>query len=403
MSSFSDWPSAAWPRSSSPARPGPEGFDKAGRGQAHPAAPRQAARLRRDVPRRGAHRGRARTTRTSCRSTTSASRRRAYYLAMEYLHGEDVRSLVRGAPRDEARRCRSSDALTIFIAACDGAAPRARDGGSTGAARIVHRDVTPQNMLVSYDGAVKLARLRHRQGARSGVAAQTNAGTLKGKVAVHVARAGARRAARSAQRSVLARRGGVGAAHRAAALPAAQRARHAARGADVRRAVDDDGEPGYSAAARRRHRDGARAGEPADRWENAAEFAHALSAWMGAAGESPSKSRLAATMARLFGSDAGERKLAAATAPTEATDVERDFVADDGTSEPRVSPLHPERWIPQIAMHLHLPPPRMPPCALVGPLLALLLRRAGCSMACSRPRASRALGRPGRAPAAPAL
>ena len=40
--------------------------------------------------------------------------------------------------------------------------------------------------------------------------------------------------------------------------------------------------------------------------------------------------------------------------------------------------LHPERWIPQIA--LHLPPPRMPPLRLVAlPALALLLSGAASS------------------------
>jgi serine/threonine protein kinase len=64
----------------------------------------------------------------------------------------------------------------------------------------VHRDVSASNMMVSYDGAVKLLDFGIARAASSTHKTQT--GTLKGKDAVHVARAVQRAAARSAQRSV---------------------------------------------------------------------------------------------------------------------------------------------------------------------------------------------------------
>jgi serine/threonine-protein kinase len=72
-----------------------------------------------------------------------------WYLAMEYVAGADLSSVVRrsrqlGAPLPPA------DVAAILIAACE-ALEHAHARG------IVHRDVTPSNLLVGYDGAVKLA------------------------------------------------------------------------------------------------------------------------------------------------------------------------------------------------------------------------------------------------------
>ncbi|HZS40011.1 MAG TPA: protein kinase [Polyangia bacterium] len=80
----------------------------------------------------------------------------AYFIAMEYIHGHTVFELLRaGSHRGE--RVPLDVALGIAIAACDGLGfahgQRADDGRPL---ELIHRDVSPQNLLVSYDGAVKL-------------------------------------------------------------------------------------------------------------------------------------------------------------------------------------------------------------------------------------------------------
>ena len=87
----------------------------------------------------------------------------------------------------------------------------------------------------------------------------------------------------------------------------------------------------------------------ANRWDTAAELAQALLAWLAAAGATPSKTRLAETMARLFGGDAAARRLAAVTSPADATVANQLLPPPDAPTElsagPRLSPLRPERWI----------------------------------------------------------
>ena len=64
--------------------------------------------VRPDVPRRGARSPRRWTTPTSRRSTTSARRPATYFFTMEYLHGEDLRWIMRTLAHDGEPGCRSS-------------------------------------------------------------------------------------------------------------------------------------------------------------------------------------------------------------------------------------------------------------------------------------------------------
>jgi serine/threonine protein kinase len=101
------------------------------------------------------------------------------FFTMEYVHGQDVRS-IRSATRKRGEVLPLAMALAIVhgtASALDYAHERTGpDGGSLG---LVHRDVSPSNIIVSYDGAIKLldfgiaraASNRHR----------TQVGSLKGK------------------------------------------------------------------------------------------------------------------------------------------------------------------------------------------------------------------------------
>jgi serine/threonine protein kinase len=101
----------------------------------------------------------------------------SYFFTMEYVHGEDMRTLTK-----KAKHLPLEHALNIVIGVCGGLhhahEKRGNDGRPLG---LVHRDVSPSNVLVTYDGAVKMVDFgiakatSHR--------AETRVGTLKGKIA----------------------------------------------------------------------------------------------------------------------------------------------------------------------------------------------------------------------------
>jgi eukaryotic-like serine/threonine-protein kinase len=103
-----------------------------------------------------------------------------YFFAMEYVHGQDARAVWRRAARLQKP---IPIALAVHItrniaAALHYAHERTRDDGAL--LDIVHRDVSPQNILLSYDGAVKLVDFGVAKAASSTV--KTRTGALKGKI-----------------------------------------------------------------------------------------------------------------------------------------------------------------------------------------------------------------------------
>jgi serine/threonine protein kinase len=103
------------------------------------------------------------------------------YLVMEYVDGEALSGIHR-AVKKKGARMPTGVLLRVMADVCGGLHTahelRGDDGQLLG---VVHRDVSPQNILVNMKGVAKLIDFGIAK-ARDRVAGDTNAGTLKGKV-----------------------------------------------------------------------------------------------------------------------------------------------------------------------------------------------------------------------------
>src|SRR5262245_58929074 len=79
----------------------------------------------------------------------------SYYIAMEYVPGENIRTIAK-ALRAKGDWFTLGQAMTIVMGAAEGLHyAHTRDFGGQ-VLNIVHRDVSPKNVVVSYEGAVKV-------------------------------------------------------------------------------------------------------------------------------------------------------------------------------------------------------------------------------------------------------
>jgi len=105
----------------------------------------------------------------------------SYYLVMEYVHGGSLAQLLKALAKAR-RRMLPELAVSIAVAVADGLHAAHETTGDDGRLLgVVHRDVTPENVLIAFKGHVKVidfgvAKARERS-------QQTTAGTLKGKFA----------------------------------------------------------------------------------------------------------------------------------------------------------------------------------------------------------------------------
>lgn len=104
-----------------------------------------------------------------------------YFISMEFINGVNLRDIV--------YRCREGNrpippelALYIMSEICKGLDYAHRKSDSSGKpVGIVHRDVSPQNILISYEGEVKIVDFGIAKAAMN--ISHTMAGILKGKIA----------------------------------------------------------------------------------------------------------------------------------------------------------------------------------------------------------------------------
>src|SRR4051812_16985236 len=106
-----------------------------------------------------------------------------YFLAMEFVEGRDVHQILKYASRKQPPAVDIESALYIIAAVARGLDHAHRLTGPDGrAAQIVHRDVSPANIMVTYTGDIKLADFGIARAAQHLRMTNTEAGEIKGKI-----------------------------------------------------------------------------------------------------------------------------------------------------------------------------------------------------------------------------
>jgi tetratricopeptide (TPR) repeat protein len=104
-----------------------------------------------------------------------------YFIAMEYLFGKDLRHIFQKAKEKEAPLS-LGHALYITARICSGLGYAHRLADLQGKPlHLIHRDISPQNILITYGGEVKIVDFGIAKAA--GQSSTTQHGSIKGKVA----------------------------------------------------------------------------------------------------------------------------------------------------------------------------------------------------------------------------
>ena len=104
----------------------------------------------------------------------------SYYIAMEYIDGHDLKTILRrGAEHDQPMTVELALFIASKIASALDYAHRKRDFEDREMG-LVHRDVSPQNVLISQEGDIKLCDFGIAKAASK--ASHTQVGALKGKL-----------------------------------------------------------------------------------------------------------------------------------------------------------------------------------------------------------------------------
>jgi serine/threonine-protein kinase len=104
----------------------------------------------------------------------------SYYFTMEFVHGVDLRTILKRSRRDRSPLPLEHIVLIIKNIASALHYAHERRGVDGRPLGIVHRDVSPSNIIVSYEGAPKLIDFGIAKARSSSMKTQT--GALKGKV-----------------------------------------------------------------------------------------------------------------------------------------------------------------------------------------------------------------------------